>query len=286
MYKINKLKKEDWPAGLFEIPQPPTQLYIRGDLPPKENIHLAIVGTRRCSSYGKDVCEKLIAGLKGYPITIVSGLATGIDTFAHKYAMQNNLPTIAVPGSGLDEIALFPKPNIPLAREIEKHGCLLSEFEPEFKATQYSFPQRNRIVAGMCKAVLVVEAPEKSGALITARMAVDYNRDVLAVPGQIFAPNASGTNRLIRQGATPITCAQDLLEALGFDLPDDEMKQEKLFADCSPEENKILEILLEPTPRDELIRALGRPITETNMLLSAMEIKGMIKEEMGEIRRG
>ncbi|NCU28960.1 MAG: DNA-protecting protein DprA, partial [Candidatus Moranbacteria bacterium] len=183
MQDIIKLKPDEFPPQLLEIPQPPKNLYIRGKLPDPDLTYLAIVGSRNYTSYGKDICEKLIKGLKGYPIVIVSGLALGIDSIAHKMALSVGLKTIAFPGSGLSDKAIYPKTNIFLAQEIiENDGCLISEFEPDFISTLYSFPQRNRLMAGMSKAVLIIEAEEKSGTLITARLALDYNKDVLAVP--------------------------------------------------------------------------------------------------------
>lgn len=140
-------------------------------------------------------------------------------------------------------------------------------------------------MAGMSKAVLVIEAEERSGTLITARMALDYNRDILAVPGSIFSSNSNGTNWLIRQGATPITSSEDILEALGFSIEKRILSDEEKYADCSKEEMKIIELLREPMARDELVRASGMPIAEANALLSIMEIKELIKEELGEIRK-
>ena len=283
--QIKKLPKEKFPSQLMEIPQPPEELWIIGELPPKDLIYLCVVGSRKYTSYGKEACEKIIAGLKGYPIVIVSGFAMGIDTIAHKKAMQTGLKTLVFPGSGLSDEAIYPKTNVRLMKEIvENGGCLVSEFEPDFKATQWSFPMRNRLMAGISKAVLIIEAEEKSGTLITARLTTEYNRDLLVVPGSIFSPNSKGTNRLIRQGATPITCAEDVLEALGFEQEKDEDKQARLFEDLSPEEKKIVELLREPMARDDLIREIKMPIGETNSLLSVMKIKGLIKEEMGEIR--
>ncbi len=288
--EIRKLDTKDFPSGLMEIPQPPADLWIAGTLPSKDMVHLAVVGTRKYTTYGKEVCEKLIAGLRGYPIVIVSGLALGIDSIAHRAALNAGLTTMAVPGSGLHEKVLYPASNMGLAQKIiEEGGCLLSEFAPDFKATMWSFPQRNRIVAGICKAVLIIEAPEKSGALITARLATEYNRDVLAIPGSIFSENAGGTNRLLRQGATPIRHAEDLLEALGFEKEESETqtneRQQKLFEDLSPDEKKVFEMLAEPKSRDEIIRKSGLPTPQANALLSIMEIKGLIKESLGEIRR-
>jgi len=286
MEDVYKLKPEQFPKALLEIPQPPKTLYIRGKLPDKDIIYLAVVGSRKYTSYGKDVCEKLIRGLKGYPIVIVSGLAIGIDSIAHRTAINNNILTIAFPGSGLDNSILHPRTNIKLAQDIIDHGgCLISELEPSWKATLYSFPQRNRLMAGISKAVLIIEAEEKSGTLITARMALDYNRDVLAVPGNIFSSNSNGTNWLIRQGATPITSSEDILEALGFQIKKPKISDEDKYIDCSIEEKKIIELLREPMERNDLIRESGMDTASANALLSIMEIKELIKEELGEIRK-
>ena len=283
--QIKILKKKELPQALLEIPQPPTKLYIIGELPKEENlVFLCVVGSRKYTSYGRDIAEKLIEGLAGYPVVIVSGLALGIDSIAHQKAIDVGLKTIAFPGSGLKEKVIYPKSNFGLAqRIIEKGGCLLSEFEPDFEATQWSFPCRNRLMTGISRAVLVTEAEQKSGTLITARMATDYNRDVLAVPGSVFSSNSVGTNRLIRQGATPITNSDELLEALGFNVTQ-KLFEEKNLDNCSAEEKEILEMLREPISRDDITRRLGKSISEINTLLSIMEIKGLIKEEMGEIR--
>jgi DNA processing protein len=282
---IKKLPKNKFPKALLEIPQPPKELWTIGTLPPENLVHLCIVGSRRNTIYGRDACEKIIAGLKGYPIVIVSGLAMGIDAIAHKKALALGLRTIVFPGSGLSREALYPKTNLKLAEEImASGGCFVSEFEPSFKATLWSFARRNRLMAGICKATLIIEAEERSGTLITARLTTEYNRDLLVLPGSIFSPNSVGTNRLWKQGATPVTCSEDVLEALGFELPKDEEKQKRLFADLSPEEKKVVNLLRDPMPRDDLIRALKLPVPTANAILSVMEIKDLIKEEMGEIR--
>jgi DNA processing protein len=286
MEGIYKLKPEQFPEGLLEIPQPPKTLYIRGKLPDPDLTYLAVVGSRKYTSYGRDICEKLIRGLKGYSIVIVSGLAIGIDTIAHKAAIENGLTTISFPGSGLDNDVLYPRMNIKLAQEIiDKGGCLISEFDPSAISQLYFFPQRNRLMAGISKAVLIIEAEEKSGTLITARMALDYNRDVLAVPGSAFSSNSNGTNLLIKQGATPIVCSNDILEALGFEIEKPAQTDKEKYADCGEDEMKIIEFLREPMERNDLIRELGMNIGEANALLSIMEIKDLIKEELGEIRK-
>jgi len=286
MEDIYKLKSEQFPKSLLEIPQIPDVLYIRGKLPPEDMVYLAVVGSRKYTSYGKDICDKLISGLKGYPIVIVSGLALGIDSIAHRAALSAGLITISFPGSGLDNSVLYPRTNINLAQKIiDSGGCLISEMQPQERATLYSFPQRNRLMAGISRAVLIIEAQEKSGTLITARMALDYNRDVFAVPGSVFSSNSKGSNRLIHQGATPITNSEELLDALGFQLEKEELTDAEKYADCGENEMKIINLLHEPMERDDIIRESGLPIGEANALLSIMELKELIKEELGEIRK-
>ena len=217
MSDIVKLAEKDFPPLLLEIPDPPNKLYVRGTLPSFEMRWLAVVGSRAMSQYGRQVCEHLISGLRGYPIVIVSGLAYGVDACAHKNALEAGLTTVAVPGSGLDWNVLYPRANAGLAREILKSGgALLSEFEPDLKATDYTFPQRNRIMAGLSHATLIVEAKEKSGSLITARLTAEYNRELLVVPGSIFSAESRGTHQFLKLGATPVTTPEDILRALGI----------------------------------------------------------------------
>lgn len=289
MSKIWKLKTEQIPKTLLEIPEPPAELYAEGALPweQDEYKYLTVVGSRKFSTYGRDACEKLIAGLAGYPIAIISGLALGIDTIAHKAALKARLTTIAVPGSGLDRSVLHPHTNKRLADDIvSAGGCLLSEYEPKMPAGVHTFPRRNRIMAGMSDAILVIEAGEKSGTLITARLATEYNRDCLAVPGSIFSPSSIGANWLIKQGATPITLSEDVLSALHINIENEqENKQQKLFAELSPQEKIIVDLITnEPITRDEIIMSCGLSASAANTLLMTMEIKGLIKEELGEIR--
>lgn len=287
MNPIRKLSKKEFPPPLLEIPQPPQTLYIQGNLPNlDQNIFLAVVGSRKFSSYGREVCEKLIAGLAGYPIVIVSGLALGIDTIAHQSALKAGLMTLAFPGSGLNRNVLYPSINRQLAEKIlDVGGCLISESEPDERATIWSFPRRNRLMAGLSQATLLIEATEKSGTLITARLALDYNRDVLAVPGSIFSPSSIGTNKLIKQGATPIMTSEDILEALHFDLEEGRpSQQQQLFTDLSPQEKKIVDLLqIEPLTRDEIIRQTKMSTSDGNSVLMILEIKGLIKEMGGEI---
>ncbi len=272
--EIRILLKEEFPSLLLETPVPPEILYIKGSLPPENQIHLAVVGTRKLSSYGKDACEKIVSGLKDYGMIIVSGLALGIDAIAHKTALANKLKTVAVLGSGLENGVIYPRANCRLSEQIvENGGCLISEYPFKMKAAIFAFPQRNRIVAGLSSGTLVIEAPERSGALITAFMALEYNREVFAVPGSIFSPNSKGANNLLKLGALPVTTSDDILRALGI-----EPKNQTTVAELLPMEAKVVAFLYEPTDRDELIRKSGMPAKEINPLLTQMEIKGIIKE--------
>lgn len=279
--EIKTLKPKQFPSLLKEIPSPPKELYLIGDLPPEDLFYLAVVGTRRFSNYGKEACEKIIGGLAGHNFVIVSGLAIGIDSIAHRAALQKKLLTIAVPGSGLDDSVLHPPSNRRLAKEIiQANGCLVSEFPPKMPAGLHTFPQRNRIIAGLCRGVLIIEAPEKSGALITARFALDFNRDVFAVPGSIFNENSIGTNKLIKMGGIPVVSADDILEA--YDI---EVESKNLQFTFSPLEEKVLSALNEPMQKDELFRKLEMPASEINSIITMLQINGIIKESGGEIYR-
>lgn len=289
MPEIKILKPNQFPELLKEIPDGPKELFVEGDMSSlfDENaIYLAVVGTRKFSTYGKESCRKILGGLRNYNFVIVSGLAIGIDAIAHRVALDNNLRTIAVPGSGLDRKVLHPRSNHSLAEEIiNSSGCLLSEMEPEMPAGIHTFPQRNRIVAGLCHAVLVIEGPERSGTSITARLALEYNRDVLAIPGSIFNENSKGTNKLIKEGATPITSADDILEFFKIAKEGENLKLDLREQNLSPIEEKILSSLIEPMQKDDLIRKIGLPTHEINPTLTMMQINGLIKESGGEIFR-
>lgn len=287
---IKKLSPEEFPPSLHEIPEPPKELYLLGNLPdPKEYYYLAVVGSRKYTPYGREAVERIISGLKGYPICIVSGLALGIDGAAHKVALDVDLPTVAVPGSGLSEGVLYPRNHVALAREIlDRGGALLSEYAPDLRAAPWTFPQRNRIMAGLCQAVLIVEAEEQSGTLITARLALDYNKNVFAVPGSIFSASSKGTNKLIRQGATPITSAEDLLLELGFIDPAQILKTKQQPLDLThytPEEQEILLFLDEPRTREEIIARVSLTPASALSTLMVLEIKGIIRETLGKIER-
>ncbi|MBI3631939.1 MAG: DNA-protecting protein DprA [Candidatus Vogelbacteria bacterium] len=283
--QIYIIKPSKFPRALLEIPRPPKELYIEGTIPDESYIFLTVVGSRKFSTYGKEVCEKLISGLQGEKVAIVSGLALGIDTIAHKSALDAGLKTVAVPGSGLDRKVLHPHTNKSLADEIVRcGGALLSELEPLQPAGIHTFPERNRIMAGLAKAILVIEAQERSGTIITARLATEYNRDLLAVPGSIMSLNSRGTNRLIKNGATPISSCDDLREALGLITKNNGKNLD--LRELSVNEIKILELLsIEALTKDDLIRESEISTSEINVILSMMEIKGLIKELGGKIQR-
>lgn len=274
-FGIRKLSPVEFPPLLAEIPQPPAQLWVEGKLPPSELKLIAVVGSRKYTTYGKHVVEHLISGLAGYPVGIISGLALGIDSLAHRAALAHGLYTMAVPGSGLNPSVLYPPTHKRLAREIvAAGGGLLSEFEPTMPAARWTFTQRNRIMAGMCEATLLIEAAAASGTLITARMAVDYNRELLVVPGSIFSTTSVGTHQFLKLGATPVTDATDILAVLGIEprVP----PTTRTIPALSPLELRVIALLHEPLDRDALIRRLELPITEATVLLMQMEIHSYI----------
>ena len=280
---LEKISSRKFPPLLSEIPDPPKQLYMRGELPSYDLKWLAVVGSRALSPYGKQACEYLIEGLRGYPIVIVSGLAYGADACAHKTALNIGLPTVAVPGSGLDYDVLYPRTHVALAREIIKAGgAHLSEFDPDTKATDYTFPQRNRIMVGLTTATLVIEAKERSGSLITARLATEYNRELLVVPGSIFSATSRGTHQFLKLGAQAVTEPEDILKALGIEKRESAAADSR--TDLSDSERRVFEIIASPCDRETLLATLALPISEANILLSTMEIKGLIQETLGVVR--
>lgn len=285
-YQIRKLADSEFPSRLAEIPEPPEELWLAGTLPSPGTVLLTVVGARKYTSYGREACEMLIAGLAGYDIAIVSGLALGVDGIAHESAMRARLQTIAVPGSGLDPKVLYPRAHHQLAERIlNAGGALLSEFPPITPPAPWTFPKRNRIMAGMAQATLLIEAQARSGTLITARLATDYNRDLLAVPGSIFSPLSYGTNQFIALGATPVSSSIDVLRVLGFNT--DQVVKTKSFDPSLFEgaEREILELLEQPTPRELIFEQLDMSASKANVILMKLEIAGHITETPEGIRR-
>ncbi len=282
MSEIKNLTPEEFPPLLNEINDPPTSLYLEGQLPDQERLWLTVVGSRRASAYGREICQQLITELTTAPVVIVSGLAIGIDTIAHQTALRVGLPTVAIPGSGLDRSVLHPPSNRRLADQIvASGGALLSEFAPLRPAAVHTFPRRNRLMAGLSHGVLVIEADLQSGTLITARLALDYNREVLAVPGPIFSNQSRGTHQLIRSGAALVTNGQEILASLGLDA----VSNNQTAAPLAAEEESLVAILrVEPRGRDELIRELDEPAPAVMARLLALELRGIIKETGGLYR--
>jgi len=282
-HTIVTYKPHDFPPALKEIDDPPQRLYVKGTLPSNAYTAICIVGSRKASAYGKRVTEHIITGLSGAPVVIVSGLALGIDGYAHRTALHNNIPTIAVPGSGLNQDVLYPKSHHTLAQDIVQNGgCLLSEYEPSFQATRWSFPKRNRIMAGLSQAIIVIEASQRSGTLITARLGLEYNRDVMAVPGSIFSDGSKGTHQLIRDGAYPITSVQDIYDTLHLSHTNDsEPSNPKQSPPLTKTEQFIYSLLKEPKSRDELVRESKMNTGTVSIIITQLELKGSIKEEGG-----
>jgi DNA processing protein len=281
--EIRELGPKDVRDSLLEIPEPPKRLYLRGTLPPKNHKLLTVVGSRAVSAYGKEVCTRLIAGLRGYPISIVSGLALGTDASAHRAALSAGLHTIAVPGSGLADSAIYQRSNVGLAMDILRAGgALVSEQEPNHKPYLAEFPSRNRIMVGLSDAVLVIEAGAKSGTLITARLAGEYNRELLLVPHRIGDPHGFGAHLFLRLGGTLCAEPAHILEALALPFREGRVEEER---NLEGNEKILYDLLLEPLPRDELIRASKLPPSDALSTLVTLQLKGVLKEEFGAWRR-
>lgn len=277
-YKVSVLTCEDanYPSRLKEIYDYPPLLYVRGNLPLRDAPCLAIVGTRRPTVYGRQVTEEIVSDLARSKITIISGLARGIDTVAHRAALDAGGKTVAVFGCGLDIV--YPSENAKLAQAIIEHGALVSEYPLGIKPRPENFPLRNRIMSGLSLGVLVVEAGEKSGALITAHQAAEQNREVFAVPGSILSLASEGTNRLIQEGAKLVRNYADILEELNLTIVA-QQAEIKEFSPASEVESAILKQLSsEPNHIDEICRRSGLTMPEVSSTLAMLELKGMAKQ--------
>jgi DNA processing protein len=272
-------QEEAYPAALKEIDQPPPVLYVRGSFVPEDSWAVAIVGTRRITPYGRQVADELAAYLAHHGLTVVSGLARGVDAVAHDAALKAGGRTIAVLGSGVDVI--YPPENRLLAEQVIQHGALISDYPVGTQPEGVNFPPRNRIISGLARATVVIEAGEKSGALITATFAAEQGRDVLAVPGTIHAPQSKGANRLIQQGARPLLAMQDVLDAIDFEHAQEHYQARTLFP-TDENESAILRVLSdEPLSLDEIGIQSGLPIEKVSSTLVMMELKGMVSQVGG-----
>lgn len=270
---------EDYPSRLKNIPQPPPVLYLRGEYEQSDHWAVAVVGTRRITSYGRQVTEQLATLLARNGITVVSGLARGVDAVAHQASLAAGGRTLAVLGSGIDQI--YPPEHRPLAEKITSAGALISDYAPGTPPEAANFPPRNRIISGLAAAVVVVEAGESSGALITASFAAEQGREVFAVPGGIYSPQSRGTNQLILQGATPYLDPQDVLNALDIHKAE-QYHQASLLIPADEVENQLLEALsLDAVHIDDLQASTGLPVEKISACLTMMELKGMVRQVAG-----
>jgi DNA processing protein len=272
--------QEGYPPLLAELHDPPSRLHLRGG--PLELLarpSVAIVGARSCSPYGAQVARELAQSLAAAGLAVVSGLARGVDAEAHRGALAAGGLTVAVLGCGIDRD--YPRVHAELARRITESGLVVSEYPPGIEPSPWRFPARNRIIAGLALATVVVEARERSGALITADFALELGREVFATPGEITSALSAGTNDLLRQGATPLLSAEDVLEALGVEpIP------EALPAGLSPEALAVLERLSDGARTlDELVRATERDPAGLAAVLTELELVGLIAAADGVYRR-
>src|SRR5437879_8412871 len=274
------LLDDGYPTNLRDVADPPPVLFVRGRLAARDARAVALVGTRRATSYGQAVADRLARELAAAGVTVVSGLARGVDTAAHRAVAQGGCRTIAVLGNGLDQV--YPPENAGLARQIVENdaGAVVSEFAPGVRPDAVNFPRRNRLISGLSLGTVIVEAGEHSGALITADFALEQGRDVLAVPGSIFGPMSAGTNQLLRQGATPVTCVQDILAVLGVaadtPAPADLARH---VPELGPNEATVWHALSqEPRHIDELVRGLAMPAGQLTATLTMLELSGLARQ--------
>lgn len=276
---VVSLEEENYPRLLSQTYDPPFILFYKGEMK-KEEKALAVVGSRKCTPYGAKIVAEIIPKLVSGGLTIVSGLALGLDTLAHSQSLKNRGRTLAVLGSGLDCHSIYPAINRGLAREIvESGGCLISEFPPASIPLKQNFPRRNRVISGLSLGTFVVEAGEKSGSLITARYALEEGREVFASPGSVFSWQSEGPNKLIREGAKAVLTAQDILSELGLENGEiEEKKTPPDWSGMSEEERSILvNLSSEPTNINDLKRSSLLDIKIINSTLTILEIKGIVK---------
>jgi DNA processing protein len=277
-YQVKAVTWNDpaFPDRLKEIYDVPPLLYIRGALAAEDEWAIAIVGTRRATIYGRDVTERLVTDLAHNRITIVSGLAHGIDSVAHRTALKAGGRTIAIFACGLDLV--YPAENTKLAQAIIEQGALISEYPLETRPKADNFPRRNRIMSGLSLGVVVTEAGESSGALITANLALEQNREVFAIPGSILSPASRGTNRLIQDGAKLVRNVQDILEELNLTMIPQQLEMRELIPADETESLLLKHLRNEPIHIDEVCRRSQLPIATVSSTLAMMELKGMVRQ--------
>lgn len=268
-----------YPQRLLEIPSPPMVLYVRGELRPEDEWSVAIVGTRRASSYGRDVAGRLARGLAANGITVISGLARGIDAVAHTAALEAGGRSVAVLGSGVDQ--LYPWENRQLAERMMGQGAVVSEYPPGTPPDARNFPPRNRIITGLSLGLIVVEAGLQSGAMISAGFAAEQGREVMAVPGSITSPSSLGVNYLLKQGAKLITGVDDVLEELNLQRVAEHREARQTVTSDPTEQKIVAKLTTEPVHVDDLSRELGLPVSAVTGALTLMELKGLARSVGG-----
>ncbi|HRN67205.1 MAG TPA: DNA-processing protein DprA [Promineifilum sp.] len=270
----------EYPELLREIPAAPPLIFLRGQLEPIDRWAMAVVGTRRLTAYGRQVTRDLVAGLVVNGITVVSGLARGIDAVAHRTALEDGGRTIAVMASGIDKV--YPPEHRDLAREIVAgRGAIISDYPFGAEPESSHFPARNRLISGLSLGVIVIEAGERSGALITARFALEQNREVFAVPGNIHSPVSVGTNRLIQQGGKLVMRVEDILEELNLRMAAEQAVAQVVLPETAEEAALISQLSSQPIHVDELGRLTGMPMSLISSTLTMMELKGMVQQVGG-----
>ena len=275
--KVMNWHHPNYPPRLKEIHDPPPIMFLRGEILPEDERSVAIVGTRKATAYGREVASTLARDLARSGVTIVSGLARGIDSIAHRAALDAGGRTLAVFGNGLDIV--YPSENARLAGEVENSGALVSEHPLGVRPKAQHFPLRNRLMSGMTLGTLVVEAPEHSGALITVRLALEQDREVFCVPGSIFSPASQGTNYLIQQGAKLVKDYKDVLEELNLTVVSHQIEMRAITQPQDESEALILDqVTHEPIYIDDIRRRAQLPITVVSSALAMMELKGLIKQ--------
>ena len=277
--RILTWEDELYPQRLKEIDQPPPVLYIRGEYLPDDVFAVAVVGTRRVTAYGRQITEELAAYLAANGITVISGLARGVDAIAHQTALKAGGRTLGVLGSGVDRI--YPPEHRALAEKMIERGAIISDYAPGTPPDASNFPPRNRIVSGLSLAVVVIEAGETSGALITAEFAAEQGREVFAVPGSILAPQSKGTNKLIQRGALPLLTVEDLMQALDLTRMGEQKAARKIIP-ADETEARLMNVLgSEPLHIDEIRNHADLPIEKVSSTLALMELKGMVRQVGG-----
>ncbi|MBI4180749.1 MAG: DNA-protecting protein DprA [Chloroflexi bacterium] len=266
----------DYPSRLKEIYDYPPIIYLRGSLLPEDEWCLSVVGTRRATAYGRQVTEEIVADLVRSKITIVSGLAKGIDSVAHQSALEAGGRSLAVFACGLDTV--YPSENANLARRIMQQGAIISEYPLGTKPKPEHFPRRNRIMSGLSLGVLVVEAGDTSGAMITAHMALEQNREVFAIPGSILSPASLGTNHLIQEGAKLVSDYTDILEELNLTVVAHQVEMKELIPPSDTESLLLRQLGTEPTHIDAVCRSSGLPVATVSSTLAMLELKGLVKQ--------